>query len=233
MSISTAFITRTREDLVHLSRDLTDNLISLTLTPSDHAHIWSIYGSHESGKSLVAETIASTLTGEIVEDYFEDDPQIFGFQGTAHSYFDDQAQRQYQFWDILAARPRRRPQEREQHQKDLIARILEVQEREGIIFIHNAPEAARTFRPTLEISITQERKLSNLFNPHARLMPDLNNKMLRSLNLKDDFYQAKRTPNESPMIRLVQMTIHHPEIFAPDFTKHLESEGYQPALRPF
>ena len=232
MSINANFITRTREDLLRLSHDLANNLVSCVLKPSEHPHIWSIYGSYMAGKSLIAETVASTLTGENIKGYFEDEPLIMGFQGTAHSYFDDRANRQYQFWDILSARPKCTPLERQRRQKEIISRISDVQEREGIIFIHNAPEAARKFLPAVEISITQKRKITDVFNPHARVMPCFNSKQSRDLNLRHDFKLAHKTAGEPAMIRLVQINIHNPDIFAEDFTKRLESGHYLPQMQP-
>lgn len=232
MSLSLALITQTREELASLAVLLAKNINPEALLDAAAPIIWSNYGSYNAGKSLVAETAASHISGDDVRGYFESEAGMFGFDSEFHSYRDDQ-NRQYQFADIFFPWSGGLFPHRKRQQRELVPKLIEGQTSGGILFIHNAPEAARENGASLEMNILERRKFSDAFNANARQMPAFGNRTLKRLGLKQEYKAASRSGDKS-WIRAIDLTIHNPDIFVPEFiaklddvagVKHLLSES--------
>lgn len=220
MSLSLALITKTREELAALAILMAENIKPEALLDAAAPIIWSNYGSYNAGKSLVAETAASHLSGDDVRGYFESEAGMFGFDSEFHSYRDG-LNRQYQFADIFFPWAGGLFSQRKNHQRDLVPKLIEGQTSGGIVFIHNAPEAARENGASLEMNILERRKLSHGFNANARQMPAFGNRTLKRLGLKQDYKAACRNGDKN-WIRLVDLTIRNPDIFVPEFMQKLD-----------
>lgn len=217
-----AFITRTRDDLVGLSRTLANNLNSDALDNADYPILWSNHGSYNGGKSLVADTVTSQLSSEDVQGYFESEAGMFGFDSEFHSFRDSKG-RQYQFADIYFPWAKSRfINRREKLQRNLLTKILNGQTTGGIIFVHNAPKVAREYAADIEISIQNRRKLSHFFNSNAREMPAFARKSLNRTGLKL-YYNRAKAQGYDDWLKLVELTIHNRDIFVPKFIEKLRA----------
>lgn len=226
-----AFITRTRDDLVGVSRILANNLRQASLDDPENPILWSNHGSYNSGKSLVADTVASQLSGEDVQGYFESEAGMFGFDSEFHSFRDSKGH-QYQFADIYFPWAKSRfINRREKLQRNLLPKILNGQTTGGIIFAHNAAKVAREHAADIEMSIRNRRKLSDFFNSNAREMPAFARKSLNTTGLKP-YYNRAKAQGYDDWLKLVELTIHNPDIFAPEFIEKLRTvEGINQQIR--
>lgn len=216
--ISAAFITKTRGELARLAIAIAKNIQPDAIQRANAPFIWSNYGSYDAGKSLIAEEVTSHLAGENVKGYFESEAGMFGFDSEFHSFRDNQG-RQFQFCDIYFPWDGGLFSKRLQHQRDLIPEIKRGQTSGGIIFLHNAPLAARENGPAIEMNIRTRRKITDAFNANARQMPAFANRSLTTLGLKKDYHQALREGDRS-WVRLVEITIHKSEVFNATFLKN-------------
>lgn len=214
--LSIAFITRTRADVVGVSETLATNLKTDALNNPENPILWSNHGSYNSGKSLVAETVASYLSGEDVRGYFESEAGMFGFDSEFHS-FRNKAGQQYQFCDIYFPLEKSRfVNKREKLQRKLFPDLLKGQTAGGIIFVHNAAKVAREYGADIDINIRNRRKFSDFFNANARDMPAFARKSLNRTGQKPSYDRAKAQGYDG-WLKLVELTIHNPDIFVPEF----------------
>lgn len=214
--LSVAFITSTRDDLVGVSRTLAQHIKPEALNDADNPILWSNWGSYNGGKSLIAEESASFLTGETIKGYFESEAFMFGFDSEFHSFFDNQ-DRQFQFADIYFPLANGKLfGTREKLQRDLLPSIIDGQRKGGVIYVHNANEPALDFGADIEICLKSKRRMRDWFNNNARKMPVFGKRSLTQAGLQRDFDFAKKQ-GRRPWIKLVELTIHNPDIFTSEF----------------
>ncbi|MFP4314487.1 MAG: hypothetical protein ACLFR0_09220 [Alphaproteobacteria bacterium] len=219
-SLSVAFMTATRSELAAVAQTLAANIRPESLFNPEKPVIWSNHGSHNAGKSLIAEELTSAITGESVHGYFENEAGMFGFDSEFHSYRDDLG-RQFQFCDIYFPWSGGVFSQRLRQQRNLVPKILEGQTSGGIVFLHNAPQAALENGADIEIRIRSRRKFSDYANQNARQMPAFARKSLNKLGLRQEYRKAVRK-NGKDWVRLVETTIHNPDIFKAEFIHGLK-----------
>lgn len=216
MTIKTTFLTASRDDIIGLAQNLAQQLRPEALTNRSKAVLWSNSGSLNAAKSLLAEEMARSLEVAFTPNPFRHKPHS-GYSTAGHPF------KQVQFYDImfphLAAWQYRRTQQYRQKQK--ISEALMQQKHGGIIFIHNAAQAARQFHPDIEMKILSRRRIRDFFNPVARFMPSFTESHLEQCGLRNEYTRTMERLGDSRWMRLHAITIHNPEIFKPDFIRQL------------
>jgi hypothetical protein len=218
-----AFITRTRQELADTIRIIASNMKSDALVNSKKPILWSNHGTLGCGKRLIVDTVIEETTqirpvrllgGQyfshgastfILVDIFNGNPSNKNFQQTSTI---DEVRTHFKFppSELL-----------------IQSRLSQTQPNQasgGILFVHNAPEAARQRRVDVDLYLGKELEEGTLCNG-MNAMP-ITSEKLDEYQLSPLFRRSINSYGSEPWVRFVELTIHNSQIFNSSFIKKLK-----------
>lgn len=202
MNISATFIARTRDDLIQVSRNLGANIRGEALSNPNEPILWSNHGTWRACKSLLVKEVIYSITNQETE---------FSNYGSFETN-----DRQFQFWDVPY--PFDSNASARIAQQRALDTAQEKQHKAGIIFVHNAADIMQENSVDIDIKIQQMKDVPYVYR---KSLPPLTHQGLWKSGLSDEFYRLSHDQRQEAM--LIEMKIHNPDIFKPEFIDQLQS----------